>query len=648
MEEVKLKKERAVILNRFIEKCGDAFGLTAKIKNIYDYKGRLIYDIADIPAESKFLYVSTNEIFVGISIINYSDKLHKIIEDRISKSLKSLENPPEDIEHNFSNELENDKKENVENFEYKKYTNKENIKKTINRSTPNNEYIYEKKYLMRKRNKSFDYGHFISKNYLEDEKENLKSNFADFLEEDQKNNNTTEFLRKKKERIKIYSLENKSINLSNIISKSSCDEKYKKEFYHRINYVISERYLSDDENNQQKAKEFIKINFPDSYKLFIYFLDFLTEKNKFFLENKISSTFKRLKKKEEKKKSDKEKLQEHENFINRPSLLIDPDKDVRFNYIKRENDQTYNKKENLEDDIINLIDKFNKNIDIKINSLENYIQKKKEKKNLLRPDCPDKITLRLKKEFVERTKSLLKNFIIGFQLFKSKSQKRGDYTIEPYKERKDLKYMYRNIEATKNVFCDLEKRVHRSFPSLFSLNIPKILEKYKNFSREELYELFVQYKVIMKISIAINKDRSIASKGIDFTSFYKGVRQIGNESCELAKKIFNVVNESKTNHLTLDEFLKGMSVIKSENISEKIDLFFRIIDTDGNGELSWNEVYNLCIMSLKRSLVVEDKIGEKFIIELAEYFSDLIFRLVDVNKDDEIPFPKIREVFILL
>ncbi len=91
-----------------------------------------------------------------------------------------------------------------------------------------------------------------------------------------------------------------------------------------------------------------------------------------------------------------------------------------------------------------------------------------------------------------------------------------------------------------------------------------------------------------------------------------------------------------------------MSVIKSENISEKIDLFFRIIDTDGNGELSWNEVYNLCIMSLKRSLVVEDKIGEKFIIELAEYFSDLIFRLVDVNKDDEIPFPKIREVFILL
>ena len=87
-----------------------------------------------------------------------------------------------------------------------------------------------------------------------------------------------------------------------------------------------------------------------------------------------------------------------------------------------------------------------------------------------------------------------------------------------------------------------------------------------------------------------------------------------------------------------------MITIKSDSISDKIDMFFKIIDTDGNGLLSYDEVLELSLMSLKRNIKGEDKNSEEVINELAKYFADLIFKLVDVDKDDEIPLPKIKEV----
>lgn len=263
-------------------------------------------------------------------------------------------------------------------------------------------------------------------------------------------------------------------------------------------------------------------------------------------------------------------------------------------------------------------------------------------------DCPDKLSKRLKKGMIERTKLLMKNFILGFQLFNlDVSYFLKDYKLNEAKEKKDLKFVNKNKKHHDNIYYDLERQVNKVLPSLFSFNIPYLLEKYKNFTRAELYDLFVQYKVILKISIALNKDRSLVKKGIDFVAFYKGVPQMSNESNELAFKIFDVINENKTNYLSFEEFLKGMSIIKSDKIADKIDMFFKIIDADGNGQLSWDEVYEISIMSLRRSLVCQDDKSEKLIKELAEYFADLIFNLVDIDANEEIPLPKIKEVIII-
>lgn len=597
MEEIKNKKERIQILLKFVETCRDVFGLNVKIKNVYDFKGRVVYDIAQIPDESKFLYVSTNEIFVGISIINYNERRTNIIMDKKEFDFEYRKKIDRDVNSkvkiDYFEELirQNNSKVKMNNMKNNDMLLQKNLKFVSHKE----DYLKKEKFLDKKRNYSFDIGYFISKNYLEDEK--LKKS-------------------KNKEKPQKLLIKGLSKNLK------------------RFNYILSERYISDDEKEKNRANTYLSKNHSDPFKIFSYFLDYFTNMNKFFMKNKIIQAFNHNKEKEEKKNSSIKRLEEEEI---KSRLFLHKSKEN--NLIGRINDD-----KKIEDEIIELIDNFNSTIENKLDSLDNYIRKKKLRKNAIRPDCPDKRTLILKKEMVASTKLIMKNFLLGFQLFGSSQESRGDYNLSDNREEiLFLKYVDMNKKIHDNIYYDLDKKVNSTIPTLFSFNIPKILEKYKNFTRSELYDLFVQYKVIVKISMAFNKDRSIANKGINFMGFYKGVPQIINESTELAYKIFNVINESKTNYLSLDEFLKGMSVNKSEEISDKIDEFFKIIDSDGNGQLSWDEVYEISMMSLKRSLVVDEEKSEGLVKELAEYLADLIFKLVDVDINEEIPLPKIKE-----
>jgi len=43
-----------------------------------------------------------------------------------------------------------------------------------------------------------------------------------------------------------------------------------------------------------------------------------------------------------------------------------------------------------------------------------------------------------------------------------------------------------------------------------------------------------------------------------------------------------------------------MSIIRAKTICEKVDLFIKVADEDGNGSLSWAEIIKLCRVSLSR------------------------------------------------
>ena len=50
------------------------------------------------------------------------------------------------------------------------------------------------------------------------------------------------------------------------------------------------------------------------------------------------------------------------------------------------------------------------------------------------------------------------------------------------------------------------------------------------------------------------------------------------------------------------EFLKLMVSIRAKTLSEKINLFIKIADEDGNGLLSWDEIYELAQICLGKYL----------------------------------------------
>lgn len=69
-------------------------------------------------------------------------------------------------------------------------------------------------------------------------------------------------------------------------------------------------------------------------------------------------------------------------------------------------------------------------------------------------------------------------------------------------------------------------------------------------------------------------------------------------------------------------------------------MFFDIIDSDGNGLLSKEEVLEISKMCLTRFSKPD---VEDFIDEMAEHFTQYIFNAMDMDMDDEIPMVMIKE-----
>lgn len=137
-------------------------------------------------------------------------------------------------------------------------------------------------------------------------------------------------------------------------------------------------------------------------------------------------------------------------------------------------------------------------------------------------------------------------------------------------------YVKHNKTLVQKLYFQINHGVEKFYPDLISFNIPRILKNFPRMKRRELYEIFVQYKTLIKICIGLNKSMTYLKEGLDFDTFFQGIPQMRLEGQELARKIFDTINEKHTGFLIWDEFMKGMLTIKSKNISDKIDLFFRV------------------------------------------------------------------------
>ena len=87
-------------------------------------------------------------------------------------------------------------------------------------------------------------------------------------------------------------------------------------------------------------------------------------------------------------------------------------------------------------------------------------------------------------------------------------------------------------------------------------------------------------------------------------------------------------------YLTWEEFIECMKLICSGNLIQRIELFFKVLDEDGNGMFSYQEIYDIAKISLAR---FNDPKGEKFIAKMAHFMTKKIFAMFNISLEDEVP-----------
>ena len=198
-------------------------------------------------------------------------------------------------------------------------------------------------------------------------------------------------------------------------------------------------------------------------------------------------------------------------------------------------------------------------------------------------------------------------------------------------------------------------KVEKLFPDLCAFYLPKILKQNKEYSIKLLYDVFIEFKTLLKCGMIHNRNLNLHKKGIDFETFFNC-----NTGIALSKKIFKAFNnKTNINYMPWQNYMDGMMKIKDPNIDNKLDLFFQILDENGDGSFDYNEVYNLSLISLQRVLPENSKNEKSEESEkdknvdndeeqnitniLAEFLTKYVFQLVGIDIDGEIPIDLLRE-----
>ena len=219
---------------------------------------------------------------------------------------------------------------------------------------------------------------------------------------------------------------------------------------------------------------------------------------------------------------------------------------------------------------------------------------------------------------------------------------------------KNKKY---NIINSKNITYLAQKKVNKLFHDLLIFQLPKLSnEKY---NRNILYDIFIEFKNLLLLSMMKNKDINIDKKGIDFNTFFNCNTKINQQGKIIAKKIFQIFNnKTETKYMKLNNYIDGMLKMKDTNKENKLDLFFEMLNNNSDGCLTYDDIYKLSIICLQKlTLNIEDEYNfEKYkkendkdlkiVAGLAEYFCKMIFKLVKIDINEKIPIKLLKKMII--
>lgn len=165
--------------------------------------------------------------------------------------------------------------------------------------------------------------------------------------------------------------------------------------------------------------------------------------------------------------------------------------------------------------------------------------------------------------------------------------------------------------------CHSAKEVSEIHGYLTDQNILELM-KVTNYSRRELFYLFVRFKALCSLSPT--------PEGIDKETFRKAVPLLSVEDDLFVDRVFEVLDEDGSECIEWAEFLEAMSALEKGSREDRTAFLFKVYDEDHDGGISKDELYKFFLSSLMVS--VDDNIRS-----VSEYFVNKVFAEIDIDED---------------
>jgi len=139
-----------------------------------------------------------------------------------------------------------------------------------------------------------------------------------------------------------------------------------------------------------------------------------------------------------------------------------------------------------------------------------------------------------------------------------------------------------------------------------------------------------------EIELLYSKWKNQSTSGeVDKATFSYGLQAIGITDPLIIEEYFSAFDSDKNGTINFLEFVTGLSVVQRGSLEERLQFMFKAYDTDGNGVLSPDEIYNL--------LKATTRSKGQFLThgQLLEMVTNC-FKEVDINHDGEISFDEFR------
>ena len=201
-------------------------------------------------------------------------------------------------------------------------------------------------------------------------------------------------------------------------------------------------------------------------------------------------------------------------------------------------------------------------------------------------------------------------------------------------------------------------KIDKIYHDLLVFNLPDLDNKI--YIRKLLYDIFIEFKNMLLLSMAKNRNINLEKNCLDLDSFYNCNTKVNQQGLIVAKKLFNVFNNKSDNkYLSLENYVNGMLILKDSSRENKLNLFFDMLDENSKGYMTYDDIYKFGVISLQKITFNFESIDDynkaknnknnmdiKIIGTLADYFSRMIFKLVNIDIKGHIPLELLKK-FVL-